>query len=216
MKKAIVLFSGGIDSTVMLAMAMQEQRECYALSFDYGQRHAHELKSAVTLAKYFGVEHRIIKIDPTIFKKSSLVSDIDLPRHRSIDEITQSKIPSTYVPGRNTLFIAYAIGQCEIYDAEEIYFGPNVLDYCAYVDCRPEFVSKYQELINLSTKQAAEGSPPQLVTPLIYMTKLEIVEYGIKVNLPLDLTWSCYDPTPQLLPCGCCDACVIRKNAFNR
>lgn len=214
MKKAIVLFSGGIDSTVILAMALQNKRYCIALSFDYGQRHAHELNSAKAITEHYGVEHSILKIDPSTFKKSALVEKIDLPQHRTLEEMGKGQIPSTYVPARNTLFIAYAIVQAEIHGADEIYFGPNAMDRHAYVDCRPEYVQKFQELINLSTKQAIEGSPPELITPLIYMTKKDIVKKGIELNIPLYLTWSCYNPTVELLPCNACDACIIRKDAL--
>lgn len=214
MKKAIILFSGGIDSTVILAMALQRNLQCLALSFDYGQRHVHELNSARALAKSYQVEHTIIKIDPAAFRRSSLVEAMPMPRHRRLDEIACSPTPSTYVPARNTLFIAYAIAQAEIHGAHEIHFGPNALDHHAYVDCRPEYVQKYQELINLSTKQAIEGCPPRLITPLIQMTKADIVNKGKELNVPLHLTWSCYDPTPELLPCQSCDACMIRNNAF--
>jgi 7-cyano-7-deazaguanine synthase len=215
MKKAIILFSGGIDSTVILAMALQNQRHCLALSFDYGQRHAHELNSAKALAHHFKVEHTLIKIDPAAFKKSALVEKMDMPQHRTLEEMGKGQIPSTYVPARNTLFIAFALAQAEIHSAQEIHFGPNALDRHAYVDCRPEYVQKYQELINISTKQAIEGSPPHLIAPLINMTKIDIVKKGIELNVPLNLTWSCYNPTAELLPCKACDACMIRMDAFS-
>jgi 7-cyano-7-deazaguanine synthase len=216
MAKAIVLFSGGMDSTVILAMALKEGRECFALSFNYGQRHLCELKSAQAIAHYYHVEHKIIKIDSSVFRKSSLVEDIAMPHNRTLSEMAQGSIPSTYVPARNTLFIAYAVGQAEMIGADEIYFGPNALDYHGYVDCRPEYVQKYQELINLSTNQAVEGSPPELIAPLIYMTKVDILKKGIELNVPFHLTWSCYDPTPDHHPCGSCDACIIRQDAFKK
>lgn len=215
MKKAIILFSGGIDSTLVLAMALLNQRHCLALSFDYGQRHVHELNSAKVLAKHYNVEHIIIKIDPTTFKKSALVEKIEMPQYRTLEEMGKGKVPSTYVPGRNTLFIAFALTQAEIYQAQEIHFGPNALDYHAYVDCRPEYIQKYQELITLSTKQAVDGSPPKLITPLINMTKIDIVKKAKELNVPLNLTWSCYNPTVDLIPCSACDACMIRIDALN-
>lgn len=214
MKKAIVLFSGGIDSTVLLAMAIERQIQCVALSFDYGQRHKIELTSAKAIAEFYQVEHKILQIDPETFKKSSLVENSAMPRNRQLAEMKKGQIPSTYVPARNTLFIAYAVGQAEIYEADEIHFGPNSLDYHAYVDCRPEYIQKYQELIHLATKQALENTPPLLLTPLIYMTKIDIIRKGKELKAPLDLTWSCYDPAPNCNPCGTCDACVIREEAL--
>jgi 7-cyano-7-deazaguanine synthase len=214
MKKAVILFSGGIDSTVMLAMALKRGVSCYAISFDYNQKHINELKAATEIAKQYNIDHHILKIDPSAFKHSSLVSQTPVAKQRSLQEIARSGIPSTYVPARNTLFLAYAVGQAEIIGADEIHFGANALDQAPYVDCRPEYVERYQHLINIATKQAVEGSPPQLVTPLIQWTKVDIVRQGLLLKAPLDLTWSCYEPSPAGTPCGECDACVIRHDAF--
>jgi 7-cyano-7-deazaguanine synthase len=212
--KAIILFSGGLDSTVMLAAALASNRTCYALSFDYGQRHRIELDAAKDIARYYNIEHKIITIDRSTFGNSSLVSHEALPQNRSLQEIKTSKAPSTYVPARNTLFIAYAIGQAELIHANEIYFGPNAMDYEAYVDCRPAFVAAYQHLINGATKQAVEGSPPKLIAPLIHLTKKDIVKMGRELKAPLEMTWSCYDPSANRTPCLCCDACIIKQDAF--
>ncbi len=214
MTKAIILFSGGLDSTVMLAMALDQGRDCYALSFDYGQRHRVELEAAKSITKHYNVPHHIITIDPSAFAGSSLVSDCAVPTNRTTTEIAESGVPNTYVPARNTLFLSYALGQAEIHAAEEIYFGANALDNLPYPDCRPEFVTAYQALINVSTKQAIEGSPPTLVAPLIHWNKTEIIRKGQALNTPLHLTLSCYQPFPFNEPCQVCDACKLREEAF--
>ena len=198
--KAIVLFSGGLDSTVILAQALAAKRTCIALSFDYGQRHRIELEAAKKLTCHFGVEHKIIYIDRASFAHSSLVSDIDIPQNRTMQEIDSAPIPSTYVPARNTIFLAYAVGQAEMLQAEEIYFGSNALDHKNYVDCRPAFVSAYQKLINVATVQACEGSAPKLITPLIHLTKREIVNLGRELKAPIEMSWSCYNPSLRIYP----------------
>lgn len=212
--KAIVLLSGGLDSTVMLAIALSTGRQCLALSFDYGQRHRIELTAAQQIAKHYNVSHQIIKIDPASFQNSALVTEIAIPQNRSLEQMNRDPIPSTYVPGRNTLFLAYANAQAEIHDADEIYFGPNAMDYHCYVDCRPEFVEKFQDLINIASKKAIEEQPPKIIAPLIKMTKPEIVQRGMELNVPIELTWSCYNPAPGPTPCRTCDACVIRDSAI--
>lgn len=213
--RAIVLLSGGLDSTVLLAIALKQQRECYALSFDYGQRHRIELDSAKKIARHYGVDHRIIAIDPTVFAKSSLVSTAAVPKDRTPSQISSGSIPNTYVPARNTLFLAYALGQAEIQDAKEIYVGFNALDRLPYPDCRPEFVHAFQALIQVATKQSVEGEPPKIMTPLIDWDKCEIIRQGQALNAPLDLTFSCYDPCNNQ-PCLRCDACVLRHAAFEQ
>lgn len=215
MTKAIVLMSGGLDSTVILAAALQDNRSCLALSFDYGQRHLVELEAAKKIAAHYLVEHRIISIDPQTFKMagSSLVSKGEVGKDRTALQMQNGKIPSTYVPARNTLFIAYAIGQAEIWGAEEIHLGPNKLDKIPYPDCRPEFIQAFQQVANLATKQAAEGHPPKLVTPLLFMDKREIVQWGRKLNAPLEMSFSCYDPVGTV-PCERCDACLLRAEGF--
>lgn len=212
--KTIVLLSGGVDSCVVLASAMKKGLDCLCLSFHYNQRHKIELEAAKEIAKYYNAKHKIITIDPTAFSLSSLVTKEEIPKNRTIEQITNSEIPNTYVPGRNTLFIAYAAIQAEIYEAKEIHVGANLLDFHAYPDCRPIYFEKFQQLLNVATKQAIEGNPPQLKTPLIEMSKQEIVNLGIELKAPLSLTFSCYDPIEKNTPCQQCDACKIRGEAF--
>ncbi len=211
--KAIVLLSGGIDSTVVLAMAKAAGRECIALSFDYGQKHAVELEHAKEIAQHYSVPQKIIQISPACFEKTSLVNEIEAPKNRTAHEIADGGIPSTYVPARNTLFLAYAAGQAEILNANEIHCGPNLLDRNPYPDCRPEFYTAFQQLLSFATKQGAEGCPPRIVTPLIDWDKNRIVEEARKLNAPLEKTFSCYSPD-QGAACGACDACVLREEAL--
>lgn len=210
--KAVILLSGGLDSTVMLAIAVDQGRECHALSFDYGQRHLIELESAKAIAKHYSIAHKIVTIDRTFFASSVLVDkQKQVPTNRTAEQITTSGIPSTYVPARNTLFLAYALGYAEMVGAGEIWAGPNAMDVNAYPDCRPEFVAAFQSLMNVATKQAVEGSPQTLITPLIHWDKAEIIQQGMKLKAPLDMTFSCYDPQQGKIPCGRCDACVLRQ-----
>jgi len=212
--KAIILFSGGLDSTVMLAQALAEGKECLALSFDYGQRHRIELKAAETIANHYHVPQKIIQIDPAAFSNTSLVGSEGAPKYKSSNEIDHQKIPSTQVPARNTLFLAYALGQSEIHNAQEIHIGPNAQDFAHYPDCRPAFYTAFQAMANHATKQAAEGHPPRILTPLIHFHKKEIVALGRSLDAPLHLTFSCYDPTPAGTPCTACLACHTRSAAF--
>lgn len=209
--KAVILFSGGVDSTVILALALKRGLECHALSFDYGQRHRVELESAKAIAAHYGVSHQIIVIDPKSFGKSSLVSSLAVPKGRNLEQISAGGIPNTYVPARNTLFLAYALGQAEILEADEIHVGFNALDRNPYPDCRPAFAQAFQGVINVATKQSVEGRAPQLCTPLIDWDKAKIIQEGVALNAPLHMTFSCYDPTPAGKPCGVCDACVLRR-----
>ena len=212
--KAIVLLSGGLDSTVVLALAKEEGLECIAISFDYGQKHKIELDCAREIAKLYQCDHKVIKIDPNGLSNSSLINDSSVPKGRSRKEMMEQGIPSTYVPGRNTLFLAYAAGQAEIHNATEIWTGPNILDHNAYPDCRPEFYKAFQGLLNLATKQAVEGSPPKIRTPLLFWDKKKIVQEARRLNVPIASTWSCYDPGNELVPCGECDACQLREQAL--
>ena len=213
--KAVILLSGGIDSAVALALALEKERECYALSFDYQQRHRKELQSAQQVADYYKVPHRIIAIDPTPFSSSALVSEKSIYKNRTLDEISVSQIiPNTYVPARNTLFMAYALGLAEILEAQEIYIGSNALDYRPYPDCRPEFFEALQMLFRLATKQAVEGAPPVPIAPLLYWNKTKIVQEGQRLKVPFEMTFSCYDPTPDGLHCTQCDACQLRFGAL--
>jgi len=214
MVRAVVLLSGGLDSAVMLALALKQGRECYALSFDYGQRHRVELEYAQKLALYYHVNLCIIHVDSSFFKSSSLVSGIEVPKNRTKDQISAGKIPNTYVPARNTLFLAYAMGQAELLNAQEIYTGPNALDQRPYPDCTPAFIQAFQGILNVATKQAVEGNPPRLLAPLIHWDKAEIIKQGMALNVPLHLTFSCYDPLPTNEACGICDACILRADGF--
>lgn len=212
MVRAIVLLSGGLDSTVVLAMALNQGRECLALGFDYGQRHLIELEHAQKIADHYRVNFRIIHLDSSLFKTSSLVSDITVPKNRSKQEIAKG-IPNTYVPARNTLFLAYAMNQAELFDAQEIYAGPNALDAAPYPDCTPAFIQAFQSVLNVATKQAVEGKAPRLLTPLIHWDKTQIIQQGIALGVPLNMTFSCYDPLPTQKACGRCDACILRQGA---
>jgi 7-cyano-7-deazaguanine synthase len=178
-KKAIILLSGGLDSTVVLAMALNEGLNCYALSFDYGQRHIVELQAAKTIALHYNVPHLIIKIDSAAFGQSSLVSSLAMPQNQTIQEIAEQGIPNTYVPARNTLFLAYALAQAELHDAQEIHFGANQLDGANYPDCHPTYFHAFQCLIDVATKQSIEKSAPRLITPLIRWGKAKIIQQGL-------------------------------------
>ncbi len=215
MKRALVLTSGGIDSTVILAQTLQEKRECFALTFDYGQRHRLELRCAEAIARYYKVPHKVVKIDHTLFSNSSLTSSREVvERNRDLNSIASGGIPSTYVPGRNTLFIAHAISLAESLDAQEIYVGMNANDHAPYPDCRPVYLAAYQQLIDLATKQALDGYAPKLLSPLLSKSKVDIVKLGKALKIPFELTLSCYDPGSLKDHCGTCDACSLRKNAF--
>lgn len=215
--KAIVLLSGGLDSAVMLALALEQEKECFALSFDYGQRHRVELRSALALAQYYGVSHKILTI-PSHFSSSSLLENSPaqncVPKGRSTEKIANEGIPSTYVPARNALFLAFAMGQAEILEADEIHFGANKMDFFAYPDCRPAFFQVFQEVINQGTKRGVEGNPPKLITPLIFLDKRTIAQQAKDLNVPIALTFSCYDPTEEGQPCTACDACLLREEAL--
>ncbi len=211
--KAIILFSGGLDSTVVLAMALSDKKDCMALSFDYGQRHRIEIEHAKKIAEHYRIPHKIITIDPDCFENTALVNDIELPTHRTKEEIAKDGIPSTYVPARNTLFLAFAAGQAEIHNAQEIHCGPNFLDQNPYPDCRPEFYQAFQCVVNIATRQSANGAPPKIITPLISWDKKRIVEKAKTLNVPISLTFSCYDPK-GIHPCEVCDACMLRNEAL--
>lgn len=214
--KAVILLSGGVDSAVVLALALEKGRECFALSFDYQQRHRRELRSAEQIAAYYKVSHQIIAIDPTPFSSSALVSGKAIAKNRTVEEISSSeKIPSTYVPARNTLFMAYALGFAEVTGAQEIYIGSNALDHRPYPDCRPEYFEALQKLFQVATKQSVEGVPPVPIAPLLYLDKTQIGQEGMRLKIPLELTFSCYDPTPEGLHCTQCDACQLRPCTFD-
>ena len=214
MKRAIVLLSGGIDSSTTLSIALAEGYETYALSFEYGQRHEIEMASARRVADSLGAkEHRIAKIDLRMFGGSALTDDIDVPRQRSEKEIGHG-IPVTYVPARNTIFLAYALAWAEVISASDIFLGVNAIDYSGYPDCRPEFIEAFENLANLGTKAGVEGKCFQIHTPLIKFSKAEIIRKAVELGVDLSLTHSCYDPTPEGLACGECDSCLLRLKGF--
>jgi len=214
MKHAVVLLSGGLDSATTLAIARSQGYETYALSFDYGQRHRQELDAARNIANSVAAkEHRIIKIDNQIFAGSALINDVDVPKSRSEEEIGRG-IPPTYVPARNTIFLAHALAWAETIPAGHIFIGANAIDYSGYPDCRPEFIALFETLANVGTKAGAEGSRIQIHAPLIKLSKAEIIRKAVELNIDLSLTHSCYDPTPDGRACGECDSCQLRLKGF--
>jgi len=215
MKKAVVLLSGGVDSATALAFARDQGYVPYALTFAYGQRHSRELESAKRVAAALGArEHLVLNLDLRLVGGSALTGDIPVPKGRSVEEIG-SGIPVTYVPARNTIFLAHALGWAEVLGAEAVFFGANVLDYSGYPDCRREYVDAFEAMANLATRAGVEGkSRLRVHTPLIRMTKAEIIRTGHALGVDFALTWSCYDPTSDGRACGLCDSCVLRKKAF--
>jgi 7-cyano-7-deazaguanine synthase len=214
MKRAVVLVSGGLDSTTTLAIARAQNFECYALSFDYGQRHKIELEAARNIADALGAqEHRVVQIDPQIFAGSALTDDIAVPKSRSEAEISQD-IPVTYVTARNTVFLSCALAWAEGLGAFDIFIGVNALDYSGYPDCRPEFIRAFAEMANLGTKAGAGGARFHIHTPLAEMTKADIIRQALELGVDLSLTHSCYDPTADGRACGMCDSCQLRRKGF--
>ena len=214
MKHAVVLLSGGLDSATTLAIARSQSYETYALSFDYGQRHRQELEAARKIAKSLGArEHRTVKIDNQIFAGSALTDDVDVPKSRSEEEIG-SGIPATYVPARNTIFLAHALAWAETIGAGHIFIGANAIDYSGYPDCRPEFIALFETLANVGTKAGAEGARLRIHAPLIKLSKGEIIHKAVELNVDLSLTHSCYDPAPDGRACGECDSCKLRLKGF--
>src|SRR2546421_4378073 len=215
MKHAVVLLSGGLDSATTLAIARSQDCQVYALSFDYGQRHQRELEAARKIAKSLGAgEHRVVKIDNQIFAGSALTDDVvDVPKSRSEKEIGAG-IPVTYVPARNTIFLAHALAWAETIPAGHIFIGANAIDYSGYPDCRPEFIALFETLANVATKAGAEGARIQIHAPLIKMSKADIVRKAVELDVDLSLTHSCYDPTPDGRACGKCDSCQLRLKGF--
>ena len=212
--KAVILLSGGLDSTTLLAIA-KEQYVPYALSFNYGQRHAVELESARRVATTFTVaEHVIANIDLRVFGGSALTADIDVPKHQAADSVGD-EIPVTYVPARNTVFLSFALAWAEVLGAEDIFIGVNALDYSGYPDCRPEYIEAYEKLANLATKAGVEGTQKiKIHTPLIDMTKSQIILKGMELGVDYGQTISCYDPDSNGASCGRCDSCVLRQKGF--
>ena len=214
-KKAVVLSSGGIDSTTVMAIAMQEGYDIYSLSFRYGQRHVIELESARKISVLLGVKkHLVIDIDMGKIGGSALTNHIDVPKGRGEVEM-QRGIPVTYVPARNTVFLSCALAWAEVVGASDIFIGVNAIDYSGYPDCRPEYIRAFEEMANLAIKAAIEGRVKiSIRTPLIHMTKAEIIRKGIELGVDYRLTHSCYDPSPEGTACGQCDSCLLRKKGF--
>jgi 7-cyano-7-deazaguanine synthase len=214
-KKAVILLSGGLDSATVLAIAKAEGYEPYALSFSYGQRHAWELEAAKRVAASIGVaQHRVTTIDLRAFGGSALTADIDVPKGRDAEEMSHG-IPITYVPARNTIFLSFALAWAEVLGASDIFLGVNALDYSGYPDCRPEFIAAFEKMANLATKAGVEGRQHlRIHTPLIAMTKAQIIATGMELGVDYALTSSCYDPGPTGAPCGQCDSCLLRQKGF--
>lgn len=213
--KAVVLVSGGLDSATALAVAKSQGFACYALSFDYGQRHRCELEAARRTCEQGGVEdHAVIALDLRRFGGSALTADVDVPKDRPADEM-ETGIPITYVPARNTVFLSIALGWAEVLGAFDLFVGVNAVDYSGYPDCRPEFIQAFTQLANVATKAGVEGTGKFRVhAPLVELTKAEIIQLGLKLGVDYSLTHSCYDPLPNGTPCGHCDSCQIRAQGF--
>ena len=214
-QKAIVLFSGGLDSTTTLAIAKNSGYDLFAISFNYGQRHKIEVEKAKIIAEHMGVkEHRIISMDMRQFGHSALTDSIDVPTHREEEEMSSS-IPATYVPARNTIFLSYALAYAEVKKSANIFIGVNSIDYSGYPDCRPEFITAFEILANLATKANVEGlTKIKIHTPLIQLTKAEIIKKGLDLGVNYELTHSCYDPPSKEVSCGICDSCLLRLKGF--
>jgi 7-cyano-7-deazaguanine synthase len=214
-KKAVVLSSGGIDSTTVMAIAMNKGYELYSLSFFYGQRHAFELKAAEKVAEFFKVKrHMIINIDLGRVGGSALTDNIEVPKSRD-EKSMASSIPVTYVPARNTIFLSYGLAWAEVLECSHIFIGVNAVDYSGYPDCRPEYIQAFEKMANLATRAAVEGN--LIVTieaPLMHMTKAEIIKLGTVLGVDYSITHSCYAPSPEGLACGYCDSCLLRKKGF--
>lgn len=212
-KKAVILLSGGLDSLTCLAMARADGFECYTLSFSYGQRHDSELIAAKEISKQMGVvDHRIVQLDVGQFGASALTDQsIDVPDYQE-----KNTIPITYVPARNTIFLAIALGFAEAIGAHDIYIGANAVDYSGYPDCRPDFIAAFQHLANIATKAGVEGNQFTIHTPLMHLKKSEIIQAGLKLGVNYGLSVSCYKATPEGLACGRCDSCTFRRQGFEQ
>jgi 7-cyano-7-deazaguanine synthase len=211
MKRAVVLVSGGLDSATTLALCVRENFDAHALSFAYGQRHNIEILAAKRVAASLGVrEHRIAEIDLRIFGGSALTDDIAVPKNQT----AKPGIPITYVPGRNTIFLSYALAWCEVLGAADIFIGANAIDYSGYPDCRPAFIAAFEGLAALATKAGVEGTRFHVHAPLLALSKAQIIQQGIELGVDFSLTHSCYDPTADGLACGMCDSCRIRLEGF--
>jgi 7-cyano-7-deazaguanine synthase len=213
--RAVVLLSGGLDSTTACAVARTEGFECHALSFDYGQRHDRELEAARRVATALGVkEHLVLRLDLRAIGGSALTADIPVPKGRSL-EAGGGGIPVTYVPARNTIFLSHALAWAEVLESQDIFVGVNALDYSGYPDCRPEYIEAFERMANLATKAGVEGrSRLRIHAPLIHLSKAQIIRRGIELGVDFALTWSCYEPQPDGRACGLCDSCLLRHKGF--
>jgi len=207
--------SGGLDSSTCLALARRDGFACYAITFDYGQRHIFELEAAARVAAALGVErHLVVKVGLDVFGGSALTADVAVPKARSLDEMSHG-IPVTYVPARNTIFLSLALAWAEVLESADIFIGVNALDYSGYPDCRPEYIEAYSRMANLATRAGVEGRTRLTIhTPLIGLSKAQIVTLAHELGVPFGLTHSCYDPGPGGRPCGACDACLLRRKGF--
>ena len=214
-RKAVVLLSGGLDSTTVLAVAKDQGFEPYAISFRYGQRHIVELEAARRVAAAAHVDgHVVCDIDLRVFGGSALTADVDVPKHESAEDLSEDEIPITYVPARNTVFLSFALAYAEVIGSTDIFIGVNALDYSGYPDCRPEYIAAYEQMANLATRAGVEGNAIKIHTPLINLTKAETVELGTKLGVDYSLTLSCYDPDEDGRSCGHCDSCLLRLRGF--
>jgi 7-cyano-7-deazaguanine synthase len=215
MRKAVVLLSGGLDSTTALAIARAEGYELYALTFRYGQRHETEIECARRIAQKFGAkEHVVAQFDLRMFGGSALTSNIEVPKGRAPSEMAQG-IPVTYVPARNTIFLSFGLAWAEVLEASDLFIGVNALDYSGYPDCRPEYIAAYQQMANLATKAGVEGRQRMTIhTPLIALSKAQIIQRGIELGVDYSITSTCYDPSSAGEACGGCDACLLRVKGF--
>ncbi len=215
MKRAVVLLSGGLDSTTVLAIARERGFACYALSFRYGQRHAVELAAAAAVARVQGaLEHRMATVDLGWMDSNALTGSAEVPKDRPLATIAVGEIPITYVPARNALFLCYALAWAEVLGAADLFAGMNALDYSGYPDCRPEFLAAFEAMARLGTRAGVTGSAITVHAPLIRMTKAEIIREGIRLGVDYALTHSCYDPSPRGAACGRCDSCQLRRKGF--
>ena len=211
---AVLLLSGGLDSTTLLALATREGFVVHAMSFRYGQRHAHELDAARAIAEKYGVaRHVIVDIDLRVFGGSALTADIEVPKDRDASAMSNG-VPITYVPARNTIFLSYALAWAEVLDARDIFIGVNALDYSGYPDCRPEYIAEFETLANLATRAGIEGDRVKIRAPLLHLTKREIIDLGVSLGVDYSQTTSCYDPDASGAACGHCDACQLRLKGF--
>lgn len=215
-KKAVVLLSGGLDSTTTLAIALSEGYTAYALTFRYGQRHDVEIEAAKRVAQALGVaEHVLVDFDLRRFGGSALTSELDVPKDRPLDSMAEG-IPVTYVPARNTIFLSFALAWAEVLGAKTIFIGVNALDYSGYPDCRPEYLKAYEHMARLATRAGVERQEEvSILAPLLYLSKAEIIRRGLSLGVDYSLTLTCYDPSPEGISCGHCDACLLRMKGFS-